>query len=73
METQSNYVSRLIPVGIWPRIHPWPSKGGLRHLIFHSAKNGFDRAIVRCGRRVLIDEKAFFDWARSRQIPEKQS
>jgi hypothetical protein len=42
--------------------HPWPSLGGLRHLIFHASANGFDSAILRVGRRVLIDEAAFFAW-----------
>jgi hypothetical protein len=67
------YVNRLIPVGNWAHEHAWPSEGGLRHLIFHGAKNGFSRAIVRVGRRVLIDERAFFNWARSRQQLEAKS
>jgi hypothetical protein len=65
MKTASEHVNRLIPVKEWPQEHPWPPEGGLRHLIFHSTKNGFDQVIVRCGRRVLIDEAAFFEWART--------
>lgn len=53
---------RLIPVTKWNDHHPWPPIGGLRHLIFNSHANGFDSAIRRCGRRVLIDERAFFRW-----------
>lgn len=52
----------LIPVTAWNDYHPWPPIGGLRHLIFHAATNGFDVVVRRCGRRVLIDEHAFFDW-----------
>ena len=55
--------SRLIPVVDWNKYHPWPPLGGLRHLIFHGAENGFEAVIRRCGRRVLIDEQAFFAWA----------
>ena len=54
--------SRLIPVTQWNENHPWPPVGGLRHLIFNAEKNGFAAVIRRCGRRVLIDESAFFDW-----------
>ena len=54
--------SRLIPVPKWPEHHDWPPIGGLRHLIFHAESNGFDKVIKRCGRRVLIDEAAFFEW-----------
>lgn len=53
---------RLIPVSKWSEYHDWPSEGGLRHLVFYSEYNGFDKAIRRVGRRVLIDEQAFFKW-----------
>ena len=52
----------FIPVTDWNQRHPWPPIGGLRHLIFHAASNGFDKVIRRVGRRVLIDEAAFFAW-----------
>lgn len=53
---------RLIPVPDWNLYHPWPPQGGLRHLIFHAKSNGFKHVIRRVGRRVLIDERAFFEW-----------
>ena len=55
--------TRLIPATRWPDHHPWPPIGGLRHLIFNAEKNGFGAVIRRCGRRVLVDEAAFFEWA----------
>lgn len=54
--------TRLIPVNHWNRHHVWPPVGGLRHLIFHAKRNGFDEVIRRVGRRVLINETAFFRW-----------
>lgn len=54
--------TRLIPASDWNDFHPWPPIGGLRHLIFHAEQNGFDAVVRRCGRRVLINETAFFDW-----------
>ena len=53
---------KLIPVTQWNDHHAWPPQGGLRYLIFHADKNGFDKVIKRSGRRILIDEKAFFSW-----------
>jgi hypothetical protein len=53
---------KLIPVTKWNEHHEWPPIGGLRHLIFHEAKNGFDKVIRRVGSRVLIDEEEFFKW-----------
>ena len=34
---------RIIPVTQWNDHHAWPPQGGLRHLIFHAATNGFDK------------------------------
>ncbi len=61
-QTEVNSSTRYIPVNKWADHHEWPPVGGLRHLIFNAKQNGFDRVIKRCGRRVLIDEKAFFVW-----------
>ncbi len=57
--------TRLIPVPRWHEFHPWPPQGGLRYLIFNASKNGFDAVLRRCGRRVLIDEAAFFRWMKT--------
>lgn len=54
--------SKLIPAAQWQAHHPWPPAGGLRHLIFNANSNGFSKVIRRVGRRVLIDEQAFFAW-----------
>jgi hypothetical protein len=53
---------RLIPVPDWNKFHPYPSQAGLRHLIFFAETNGFNRVVRRIGRRVLINEAAFFAW-----------
>lgn len=53
---------KIIPLTQWNDHHPWPSQSGLRYLVFHSNDNGFDQVIRRSGRRVLIDEHAFFMW-----------
>jgi hypothetical protein len=58
-----DHTGRLIPVTRWKEFHPWPSDGGLRHLVFNAKTNGFDKVVRRVGRRVLIDEDAFFDYA----------
>ena len=52
--------NRLIPVPEWNQHHSWPPQGGLRHLIFNMETNGFKPAFKRVGRRVLVDEAAFF-------------
>ena len=57
--------TRLIPAANWNDFHIWPPKGGLRYLIFNETKNGFNKVVRRVGRRVLIDEAAFFSWVQS--------
>ena len=54
--------TRLIPLTDWNQHHAWPPIGGLRHLVFFEHTNGFDKVVRRVGRRVLIDEAAFFAW-----------
>ncbi len=54
--------SRLIPLVDWPKYHPWPPLGGLRHMAFHAKTTGFSKVLKKCGRRVLIDEKKFFEF-----------
>ena len=40
------------------------ARGGMRALIFNEHQNGINKAgaIVRLGRKVLIDETKFFNW-----------
>jgi hypothetical protein len=53
--------TKLIPATHWNKHHDWPPIGGLRHMIFNQDTNGFKRAFKKIGRRVLIDEAAFFE------------
>lgn len=52
----------LLTVRQFSRKHPAFSEGGLRHKIFYGEETGFSRCIRRFGRKVLIDENAFFQW-----------
>ena len=51
---------RYLTVKQFHQRHAWPL-GGLRHLIF-SMPDGFEQVIRRVGRKVLLNEQAFFDW-----------
>ena len=62
IKPENDHVLNLIPVTEWSKHHAWPPIGGLRHLIFHEKKNGFHKCVYRVGKRVLIDEEAFFEW-----------
>jgi hypothetical protein len=56
--------TRYITVPNWNNYHDWPPLGGLRNLIFHRTTNGLDKfnVIKKVGKRILIDETAFFKW-----------
>jgi hypothetical protein len=56
--------TRLIPLTEWNKHHQWPPLGGLRHLVFFEATNGFSKVVRRVGRRVLLDERAFLRMGR---------
>lgn len=57
-------VPTLLTVKQFNQKHPAFPIGGLRHRIFYAKQNGLDGsgALVRNGRRVLINEERFFDW-----------
>ena len=42
-------------------------ESGLRHLIFYADINGLQAsgALLRTGRKILIDDEKFFDWIKS--------
>ena len=54
--------AKLIPLTEWPEHHRYPTVAGLRYLVFNAEKNGFASCIKRIGKRVLIDEAAYFAW-----------
>ena len=69
----SGQSTRIIPLTKWPEFHPWPTVAGMRWLVFNAEKNGFGTVIRRAGRRVLIDERAFFNWVNERTQEAKTS
>jgi hypothetical protein len=68
--------SRLLTVKQFPLMHPAFTEPALRNLIFKADNRSSSRgeiagngllesgAIIRIGRRILIDEQAFFAWVR---------
>ncbi len=75
MQLTNSTSTRLIPAAKFDEYHPWPSVSALRWMIFHSRTNGLDSfgVIKRAGRRVLIDEQAFFKWIESQNQPIQAS
>lgn len=55
--------NKLIPLTKWNKHHEWPTIGSLRSMLFISHKTGADYFIRKAGRRLLICEKSFFEWA----------
>lgn len=62
--------NRLIPVPAWNKFHLWPSEAGLRYYIYNAEFNGFNKVLKRVGRRLLIDEAAFYNWIEERSNPQ---
>jgi hypothetical protein len=59
----------LLTVEQFSAKEPAFSQSSVRWLIFNSKGNGLEAsgALVRLGRRVLIDREKFFAWVQSRQ------
>ena len=63
---QNQRTSRIIPLSKWNNYHDYPTVGSLRWMVFHNA-NGIGCCLKRLGKRILIDEAAFFAWIDSQQ------
>lgn len=59
--------SKLIPLTKWNEYHVWPTVGGLRYLVAEAKRKKFEHVVVKASGRVLIDEDAFFEWAKSKE------
>lgn len=69
----SEKVPTLLTVSQFIKKHSFISNGGLRFQIFDAKNNGLEKAgaIVRMGRRVLVNEGNYFAWINSKQILDK--
>lgn len=78
---QNQTTTTLLSVRQFSEKHPAFSQGSLRNLIFlaksrHTSRgtlpgNGLDVALVRVGRKLLIDEGKFFEWIYAQQGDER--
>jgi hypothetical protein len=66
LTTSTLSVLRLLTISEWSKFHSWPSESGLRNIIFKKHENGFDKVVRKVGKRVLIDEDAFFRWVENK-------
>lgn len=66
-ESNSNFhdSAPLLPISAWVKKHEWPTKGMIYQLIFWEKENGFSSCYKRVGRKILIDEKAIFEWMKT--------
>jgi hypothetical protein len=68
MSEKNNNSPKLLTVNQFVEAHPFITNGGMRALLFSSRYNDLDKkkVIKRIGRRILIDEAAFFEWLNER-------
>ena len=64
---QQTLPPRLYTVKQFSARNPAFSEGSLRWLLFNARQNKLEAAVVRVGRRVLIDEDRFFAWLEGQQ------
>jgi len=55
---------KLFTVQQFSERHPFATQGALRFQIFHRKENGLEEsgALIRVGRKILIDEEKYFEW-----------
>lgn len=59
--------TRFIPIERWRDSgHLYPaSESEFRYLLRNRESNGLNKAVVKLGRRILIDEQQFLNWIAS--------
>ena len=62
MDTITQLRPTLLTVKQFSQQHPAFTEGSMRWLLFHRQQNGLQQAVMKVGRRVLIDVDAFFGW-----------
>lgn len=64
-----NKIPSLFTIKQFCEKHKAFKEAGIRHQVFYKETNGMKKsgAIVRNGRRVLIDEEKFFQWIKNNQ------
>lgn len=72
MKEYARFSRNLLTAKQFVNKHPAWTEASIRNLIFHSRDrktskgiipgNGLESAILRVGRKVLIDEARFFEW-----------
>jgi len=84
MSYESQHANKsLLTVRLFSEKHRAFPQGSLRYLIHlskdrHSSRgeipgNGLDVALVRVGRKILIDEDKFFEWLEDRHRARKRT
>ena len=73
-DTNLSSPRKLLTVRQWTKKHEAFSEGGTRYYIFNAESNGLmaSGALIRLGRRVLIDEEKFFQWIDDQQPRERR-
>jgi hypothetical protein len=68
MSDKNPSTPRLLTVNQFAEEHKFITFAGLRFAIFNSSTNGMQKqkVIKRMGRKILLDEQAFFSWINER-------
>lgn len=48
--------------------NPWPTEMALRSIFARRHKNGMEKAFVRRGRRIIVNEEKFFELMSNNEI-----
>lgn len=67
--SNANPIPPLSTIKQFCQKYPAFTEGGIRDRIFYADSNGLKKfgALLRNGRRVLIDEEKFFQWLKEKQ------
>ncbi len=52
--------SQMLTLKQFAEKNPWPNECTLRNLYYKRKTNGLEKAFIKVGRRIIVDEEVFF-------------
>lgn len=62
--------SQFLTLEQFAQKNPWPQESTLRNLYYKRKSNGLEKAFIKVGRRIIVDEEMFFALIKSRKVSD---
>lgn len=65
--------NHIFTIKQFAHLYAWPTEASIRSIFYKRHENGFEDAFIRMGRRILIDEKVFWECLKNKKEGKNES